>query len=317
MPLLSIECQEINATYTQPYYPKRLVHTACQLPAPAEKLLDHSYNKLNCEAKKLSVNVVCGLAKHNVFHIPSADLTLNQLIKPEFWQKITLPRIQSTVNVDKMILKVNKPQMILLRYLVLSMSTGSLSAFLFESSVLNDMHRKDLVVLDLYLGRIYSAVTTFEHTICVTGSVQSCYGYTYTIKSMESMPEDQRFMAKSMILCTGNDNVDVAKFTCQLPMDPKSLLHPPMVKLCFHVIDFNFDPILIEFFDYQVEYFQRQGEECDGTIFFFDCCVLTWNFFFVFRNQSTQITETIIHFRQTSASFTKVGQPSRVCTFQL
>lgn len=259
MPLLTIECQELNAKYTQPYYPKRLVHTACQLPAPAEKLLDHSYNKLNCEAKKITISVVCGLAKHTVFNIPSADIILNQLIKPEFWQKITLPTIQCNVNVDKMILKVNKPQMILLRYLVNSLSTGNLSSFLFESSVLIDMHRKELVILELYLGRFYGAVTTFQHTIGVTGSIQSCYGYTYTIKSMESMPEDQRFMAKSMILCTGNDNIDVVKFTCQLPKDVKSLQHPPMLKLCLHIIDFSFDPILFEFFDYQVEYLQRQG----------------------------------------------------------
>lgn len=268
MPLLAIECQEINAKYTQPYYPKRLVHTACQLPSPAEKLLDHSYNKLQCEAKKISVNVVCGLAKHNVFHIPSADVTVNQLIKPEFWQKITLPRIQSTINVDKMILRVNKPQMILLRYLADSLSTGYLCSYLFESSILIDMHKKDLVILDLYLGRVHSSITMFEHTIGVTGTIQSFYGYTYTMKSMESMPEEQRFMAKSMILCTGNDNVDVVKFTCQFPIDPKSLFHPPMMKLCFHVIDFNFDPVLIEFLDYQVEYLQRQGKKIDISYWF-------------------------------------------------
>lgn len=267
MPLLTVECQEINAKYTQPYYPKRLVHTACQLPAPAEKLLDHSYNKLNFEAKKLSVNVVCGLAKHNVFHIPNADITFNQLIKPEFWQKITLPTMQCNVNIDKMILKVNKPQTILLRYLATSLSTGNLSSYLFESSILMDMHRKDLVILDLYLGRICCAVTTFEHTIGATGSIQSFYGYTYTMKSMESMPEDQRFMAKSMILCTGNDVIDVVKFTCQLPIDLKNLSHPPMVKLCVHVIDFNFDPVLFEFFDYQVEYLQRQGRGGCGIYF--------------------------------------------------
>lgn len=264
MPLLTIECQEISAKYTQPYYPKRLVHTACQLPSPAERLLDNSYNKLSCESKKISVNIVCGLAKHNVFHIPNVDIVVNQLIKPEFWQKITLPRIQSIVNVDKIILKVNKPQMILLRYLVKSLSTGNLSSSLFESSILIDMHRKDLVILDLYLGRIYSSITSFEHTIGVTGSVQSFYGYTYTMKSMESMPEDQRFMAKSMILCTGNDHTDVITFTCQLPIDLKSLLHPPMVKLNFHTIDFNLDPLLFEFFDYQCEYLQRHGKDCCG-----------------------------------------------------
>ncbi|XP_037025669.1 vacuolar protein sorting-associated protein 13B isoform X2 [Bradysia coprophila] len=258
MPLLTLECQEISAKCTQPYYPQRLVHTACQLPAPAEKLLDHSYTKWNCDAKKLSANIVCGLAKHNVLHVPSANITLNQLIKPEFWQKITLPTIQCNVNVDKMMVKCNKPQMILLRYLVNSLSTGNLNSFLFESSILMDMHRKDLVILDLYFGRIYAAVTTFEHTIGITGSMQSFYGYTYTMKVMESMPEDQRFLAKSMVLCTGNDSIDVVKFICQLPTNATNLLHPPMVKLCFHVIDFNIDPVLLEFFDYQAEYLQRQ-----------------------------------------------------------
>lgn len=259
MPLLTIECHEISAKCTQPYYPKRLVHTACQLPSPAEKLLDHSYNKFYCDAKKLSINVACGLAKHNVFHMPNADLTVNQLIKPEFWQKITPPRLHCNVNIDKMMLKVNKPQMILLRYLLNGFSTGHLSSYLYESSILMDMHRKDLVMLDLYLGRIYGAVKTFEHTIGIIGSIQSFYGYTYTIKSMESMPEEQRFLSKSMILCTQNDAIDVVKFTCQLPIDLKNLSHPPMVKLCFNVIDFNIDPVLLEFFDYQVEYLQRHG----------------------------------------------------------
>ncbi|KAJ6640172.1 Vacuolar protein sorting-associated protein 13B [Pseudolycoriella hygida] len=258
MPLLTFECQEINAKYTQPYYPKRLVHTACQLPSPAQKLLDNSYNKLFCDMKKLSVNVVCGLAKHNVFHIPSADITVNQLIKPEFWQKVSLPRLQGSVNIDKVILKFNKPQLILLRYLMQSLSTGYLSFHLFESSVLIDMHRKDLVILDLYLGRIFCSATKLEHTIGVTGSLQSFYAYTYTIKSMECMPEDQRFMAKSMISCTGNDAVEIVKFTCQLPIDLKNLVHPPMMNLCFHVIDINFDPVLFDFLDYQVEYLQRQ-----------------------------------------------------------
>lgn len=191
--------------------------------------------------------------------MPSADLTVNQLIKPEFWQKITLPRLQSNINIDKMMLKVNKPQMILLGYLSNSLSTGCLSSYLFETSILMDMHRKDLSMLDVYLGRIYCAITTFEHTICVTGSVQSFYGYAYSIKSMESMPEDQRFLAKSMILCTGNDDIDVVKFTCQLPIDLKNIDHPPMVKLCLHVIDFNIDPVLLDVFGYQPEYLQRQG----------------------------------------------------------
>lgn len=260
MPILTIECEEINAKCTQPYYPKRLVHTACQLPVPAEKLLDHSYTKWNCDAKKLSANVVCGLTKHKVFHVPNANITLNQLIKPEFWQKITLPTIQFNVNVDKMMIRCNTPQAILLRYMLDSLSTGSLNSHLFELSILIDMHRKDLVILDLYFGHIYTAVTTFEHTIGVAGSIQSIYGYAYTMKVMESMPEEQRFLAKSMVLCTGNESVDVVKFMCQLPANMRHLLHPPMVKLCFNVIDFNIDPILLEFFDYQVEYLQRQGK---------------------------------------------------------
>lgn len=259
MPSLIIECQEINAKCTQPYYPKRLVHTACQLPSPAGKLLDQSYNKWNCVAKKLSVNVVCGLAKHNVFHMLSVDIAFNQLIKPELWQKITLPRIQCSINVDKTMLKVNKPQTILLRYLMNSLSTGNISSCLLESSILVDMSRKDLVTLDLYLGRIYGSVTTFEHTIGITGSIQSIYGYAYTIKCMEVMSEDQRFLAKSMIVCTGDDTIDVVKLSCQLPIDFKTLIHPPMIKLCFQVIDLNIDPVLLEFFDYQVEYAQHQG----------------------------------------------------------
>lgn len=259
MPILTIECQEISAKCTQPYYPKRLVHTACQLPAPAEKLLDHSYTKWNCDAKKLSANIICNLTKHNIFYAPSANITLNQLIKPEFWQKITLPTIQCNVNVDKMMLRFNKPQMILLRYLMESLQTGSLNLYLFESSILIDIQRKDLVVLDLYLEHINTTVTTFEHTIGVTGSIQSFYGYGYTMKTIELLPEERRFLAKSMILCSGNESIDVVKFICQLPTNMKHPLHPPMVKLQVHVIDFNVDPILLEFFDYQMEYLQQQG----------------------------------------------------------
>lgn len=266
MPLLTIECEEISAKYTQPYYPKRLVHTACQLPSPAEKLLDHSYNKLNSDIKKLSVNIVCGSTKHNVFHIPNADVAINQLIKPEFWRKITPPRITAIVNVNKIILKINKPQMILLCHFVDYLSTGNLSSSVFESTLLIDMYSKDLAILDFYLGRIYCAITTYEHTLGVIGSLQSIYGYTYSINTMDSLPDDQRFMAKSMILCTGNDSMDVVNFICQLPIDFKSLVHPPMVMMNMHVVDFNLDPFLFEFLEYQVEYLQRHGMDGIETL---------------------------------------------------
>lgn len=256
LPYLCLEFENVNLEMADPYYPNRLVHTTCQLPKPPSKLLQYCYTKYSGNFHHLRVILCCGHSKQLQIRIPSCTIATESLLKPSFWLTKAPPTSTTNISLESIILKMNKPQMIVFHHLVSAgIQDVLLNSALFESSILLDMQMSTLPVLDIRIDRINCTATKIANSIGVAAIVSSINGLVYVPQEVEAGTHEV-YRCKAFFLSDQKDTnqPDFLMITTQIPVDLEAAIitHPPICILSINRINLSMDPMLCDFLNYQV-----------------------------------------------------------------
>ncbi|XP_067008128.2 intermembrane lipid transfer protein VPS13B [Anabrus simplex] len=256
LPKLTISCQCLDAKLVKPMYPRRLVTTTCQLPAPPQHMFHACHIHLNVKLLGVDSHLVLDSNKQTTVVMPS-NISFSQetLLLPHYWSSPDLPHSDVTLQAESITVTCTKAKLMIISYIIQSMfDPHSCVEAVNGTTLLADSAKdKGVEFLEFYIEELnFHQVSTPDTTASAVtlGALKAFVLEELTTGTHQALVLSGPDTPSDVHDNEAEKQLPLITCTLQSPKDPKNQSHPPVLIFNLRMVQMCMDPLLWRWLHY-------------------------------------------------------------------
>ncbi|XP_063704154.1 intermembrane lipid transfer protein VPS13B [Culicoides brevitarsis] len=245
LPYLLLKIDRLNGTIQYPLE-SNLVPTLSQLDSINKILADSPFRRTNIEFSSISGALIFVEQVFEVFEIENFTIKMRELLLPELWTNPDVIKMNVDAILKPLKFKTNAAQLFLLQNLVDSV-TNMRYIDVLNTSLLADISNQHLVTLNFDFDLLVAGYDRTEFYQILQLQVEKCIGHA----EIPALALKTHVIQWPLIPKSVSSNF--ISLILQLPLDEKSISHPPIVDLRIEPGGVSFDSLFCRFLNYDVK----------------------------------------------------------------